>query len=255
MNKFLNWFKRETNETKIMLRSVPSLVVAFFILAIVSMGLLANKSIDLPVSWLALDCGIIISWVLFLLMDIITKHFGPKVCDRLCVIAVVVNLILCLFFFIASVIPGFWGASFLDDGTISSEVNAGLDSTFRSTWYVLMGSAIAFLVSAYFNNFLNWTIGKSFKKNPDGFLAFACRAYVSTILAQIVDNLIFAFIVSHVFFGWTVLQCFTCAIFGAFAELLCEILFSPIGYKISRKWKQQEVGKEYFAYISQNKEK
>jgi hypothetical protein len=28
-----------------------------------------------------------------------------------------------------------------------------------------------------------------------------------------------------------------------------EVLFSPIGYKITRKWKEDSVGKEYFDYI------
>lgn len=50
-------------ELKLLLRSVPSLTVTVFIVATISMNLLANKSINLPFSWLALDCGIIVSWI------------------------------------------------------------------------------------------------------------------------------------------------------------------------------------------------
>ena len=45
-------------------------------------------------------------------------------------------------------------------------------------------------------------------------------------------------------FHWTVLQCTTCALTGAVAELVMEIIFSPIGYRIVTKWKANAVGKE-----------
>ena len=49
-------------------------------------------------------------------------------------------------------------------------------------------------------------------------------------------------------FCWTVLQCATCALTGAVAELIMEILFSPIGYRITKTWRAQNVGREYFDY-------
>ena len=72
-------------------------------------------------------------------------------------------------------------------------------------------------------------------RNFRGFGGFALRSYVSTFLAQFADNLIFALLVSKLFFGWTLLQCFTCALTGAVAELLFEIFFSPLGYRMSRR--------------------
>ena len=74
----LNFIKKEWNEFCVLLKSVPVLVVVFFVLSVFSMNHLANKSIDIPVEWLALDCGIIVSWFAFFTMDILTKHFGPK---------------------------------------------------------------------------------------------------------------------------------------------------------------------------------
>ena len=56
---------------------------------------------------------------------------------------------------------------------------------------------------------------------------------------------------SHFFFGWTMLQCITCAITGMIVELLCEVIFSPIGYRVSRKWKTEQVGKTYFELVGQ----
>ena len=49
-------------------------------------------------------------------------------------------------------------------------------------------------------------------------------------------------------FHWTVLQCAMCALTGAVAELIMEILFSPIGYRMTQRWKQQSVGREYLEH-------
>ena len=72
------------------------------------------------------------------------------------------------------------------------------------------------------------------------------------------DNFIFSIIVFVFFapifwdgFHWTVLQCATCALTGAVAELIMEILFSPFGYQILTQWKDQKVGVEYLSHIKE----
>lgn len=239
--------KKEFNEFIVLLKSVPPFIFTMFVLSVFSMNLLANKSIDIPLDWLALDCGIIVSWITFMTMDVLTKHFGPKASCELSVFALIINLFVCLLFFIISVIPGVWGESYVgENGKILSEINNALNGTFGGTWYVVLGSATAFVSSMLVNNFVNFGIGKLFKKNPDGAGAFVCRTYVSTALGQFVDNFVFALIVSHFFFEWTILQCVTCALTGMLVELLFEIAFSPLGFKICKNWKRDNVGKEYF---------
>ena len=240
-------FSRVILEWKTLLRSVPALFLTLFAASVVLMNLLANKSINLPWDWLALDCGLIVSWISFLCMDIATKHFGARAATMLSITAAFVNLFACLIFFLASLIPGMWGEAYVD-GSESVIVNA-LDHTFGGTWYVLLGSTIAFVISAIINNLLNAAIGRIFHKNPDGFGAYACRSYISTAVGQFTDNLIFALLVSHSFFGWTMLQCITCAITGMVVELLCEVAFSPIGYKVSRRWKRDRVGEQYLKLV------
>ena len=58
--------------------------------------------------------------------------------------------------------------------------------------------------------------------------------------------LVFALVVSHTFFGWTLTQCFVCALTGMVAELLCEVIFSFFGYRICAKWKRRDLGRDYF---------
>ena len=111
------------------------------------MNLLANKTL-IQLDWIALDGGILISWLSFMCMDIITKHFGPKASNRISILAAGINLLTCLIFFVASIIP-----STADDYT-------AFDGIFGGTWFILLGSTIAFLASAVINNSINWTIGK-----------------------------------------------------------------------------------------------
>lgn len=233
----------EKTGMQILLRSIPATVVTLFVVSVVCMNLLANKTL-LQLDWIALDGGILISWLSFMCMDIITKHFGPKASNRISILAAMINLLTCLIFFVASAIPS-------NAGDYSA-----FDGIFGGTWFILLGSTLAFLFSAVINNTLNWLIGRSFRRDPDGKLAFAARTYISTFIGQFLDNFIFSIIVFMFFapvfwdgFHWTLIQCAMCALTGAVAELIMEIAFSPIGYRITKRWKADSVGKEYLDYI------
>ena len=245
--------KNYFNEYVLLMRNVPSIVLALFVCSIVGMNLLANKSIDTGgLSWLALDCGILLSWLSFLTMDILVRRFGPKAATQISITAILFNLLLCAVFFIASVISGTWGESYVEGS--EQIINTALNNTIGGTWYVLLGSTIACICSSIINNTLNWFIGTVLVHNKHSFSNYALRSYISTGIAQFFDNLIFSLIVSINFFGWTLLQCFTCALTGAIVELLCEVIFSPIGYKICNNWKNNNVGIEYLNYIDSVKE-
>ena len=240
--------REEVTEYKILLRSIPAPVVTLFVVSVICMNLLANKTL-LQLEWIALDGGILISWLSFMCMDIITKHFGPKASNNISVLAALINLLTCLIFFVASAIPS-------NAGDFSS-----FDSIFGGTWFILLASTVAFLTSAVINNRLNWLVGRFFRDDPDGKAAYAARTYISTFVGQFMDNFIFSVIVfvycAPIFwdgFHWTFLQCAMCALTGAVAELIMEILFSPIGYRISQNWKADAVGKPYLDYLERKKQ-
>ncbi|MBQ6455463.1 MAG: VUT family protein [Eggerthellaceae bacterium] len=219
------------SDFRYLLRNTPPLIVAMMILSIVGMNLLANKSIDTGLDWLALDCGILFSWMCFLSMDVLTRCFGPRATTLLSIVALVANWVVALIFFIASIIPGMWSASYVEGS--EAIINGSLDGMFSGTWFIILGSSVAFIVSAFINNYLNAAIGNRLADDT-GFGAFALRSYVSTFVAQVADNLVFAILVSQVFFGWSLLQCFTCALTGALMELLFEVVFSPLGYRMTQ---------------------
>lgn len=225
MKKLISRFRALTGQ-------VPPVLFSLTVLSVVGMNLLANKSINTGLDWLALDCGILFSWLTFLTMDVLTHCFGPRASTALSFTALAINLLMALIFFIASRIPGVWGESFVEGS--EGVINTALDNTFGGTWYIILGSSLAFSISALINNFLNYGIGKLLKSGLT-FGRFALRSYVSTFIAQFADNMIFALVVSRLFFGWSMLQCVTCSLTGAVFELLCEIFFSPIGYRISKR--------------------
>lgn len=230
---------------KILLRSVPAPTVTLFVVSVIVMNLMANKEL-ISTPYLALDCGFALSWVSFLCMDMICKRFGARASIEISLLALGANLAVCALLALLCMTPGMWGAYY---DTASTQVNDALNATIGGTWYVVLGSSCAMLCSSVVNSLSNQAIGALAKK--DTFGAFALRSYVSTGLAQFVDNLVFALMVSHVFFGWSMLQVLACSLTGAVAELLCEVLLSPVGYKVVRGWERENVGA---AYLRRQKE-
>ena len=136
MKKIEAWIKREKEETEILLRSIPVMVVTLFVVSVICMNLLANKTL-LQLDWIALEGGILISWLSFMCMDIITKHFGPKASNKISLLAAAINLLTCLIFFVASIIPS------------NASDYSTFNSIFGGTWFILLGSTVAFLSSAF----------------------------------------------------------------------------------------------------------
>ena len=232
----IRWVKGEIKLFSTLVRSVPKLVIVLFSFTVILMNLLSSFTVvNLP--YLALTGGVFVSWAAFLFMDIVSKHFGPKAANRVSLIALFANLIAVLIFFAISQI-----------GTVPQ-----LDMILHGQWSVLLASTIAFLVSALSNNGFNFLIGKAFKRNPDGKAAYVCRSYISTFLGQCIDNFLFgslAFIIlpnipDALQVHWTWAQASICAVTCALVELVMEAVFSPIGYRITRRWREKNVGQEY----------
>lgn len=243
MKKFI---KKEFNELMILLRSVPASIMTLFVLSVVLMNILANKELISVGNWLALDCGMLISWIAFFTMDLIARRFGSKASITLNIVAISINLFVALILAIIGAIPGNWSASYTENQLV---INEALDATISGTWFVLLGSTIAFISSGIIHAITNTLTRKIFNKNNGKH--YLITSYISTAVAQFVDNLIFALIVSLTFFGWNLTQCITCALTGMLMELIFEFIFGPIGYKIIKRWDKHNVGKEYIDYMGE----
>ena len=230
--------KNFISDTVLLLRSVPSPIVSLFVLSVVLMNLLANKTIYQR-GFLAVDGGIVVSWLAFLCMDIITKRFGARAATRVSLFALAVNLLAVGLFAAVSAIP-------------TETDYSAFNGIFGGSWFIVLSSSLAFITSALVNNSLNAAIGRRFEANPDSHAAYYTRSYVSTFIGQFVDNFVFASLVFMVFapiywggFSWTLPQCVSCSLIGAFMELFMEVVFSPIGYNVCRRWQREGVGIAY----------
>lgn len=232
MNKFKKWLAREHKETLVLLKEIPAIVMTLFVLSIVAMNLLASKLI-VDASWIALDAGIIVSWLSFLTMDMVVKRFGPKASIKLSIIASLLNIVVMIVFSVSALIPGDW---------MLNDYASGMN------WWVIGASTAAFIASGIANSVSNWAIERVFK-NKHSFKAYAVSSYASTMLGQFVDNLVFALVFTVPAFGIGVLPTFMFALTGAVVELICQIVFSPIGYKVAEKWRKENIGQEYIDLI------
>ena len=236
--------KNLMTQVKDALRAVPGMVTTIFILSVVMMNLLANKSVfNLP--WLASTAGIIVSWITFLCMDAICKRFGYKAATIVNTVGMIVNLLAAILFMLIVKIPGTWAASYSGSTPeIGSAINAGLDATFSSAWYIVLGSSAAMFLGGVVNSIMNHIIGVKLD-NQGTYKEFAIRSFISTAFGQFVDNFAFAMFVSFIFFGWTFKQVLVCSFMMMLLELLFEVVFSPIGYHLAKKWAREDVGIEY----------
>ncbi len=231
-----SWLSRESAMLAAMLRSIPRAVTILFILAVITMNFLARITlVSLP--WLALNAGILVSWLSFLLMDIVAKHYGARAANLLSLVAIAANLLCSLVCVIVGRIGNY----------------PALDMVVGGQWSILLASTIAYVVSALTNNYTNVAIGSRFRHNPDGVAAYAARSFISTFLSQIVDNFLFVFLAFWVFpflpgalpVRWSIQQCIGASVACAVFELLTEVIFSPIGYAVLKSWNARGVGKEY----------
>lgn len=245
MSKIKTIIVNEVKDYKLLLRNAPTVTMIFFVLSVVFMNIFAGKEL-VNINYLALDCGFLLSWMSFLCMDMLTKRYGAKAAIKLSFFAVAVNLICCGIFFVMSKVGNHW-SEFYSTGSELSD--AALNNTFGGTWYVLVGSMTAFAIAAIVNAIINVSIGKLVKRK--NFFEYAIRSYVSTAFGQFVDNFVFASLVSVVFFGWTWTQVVFCSLVGAGMELLSEVIFSPIGFKVCKKWEAEKVGNQYINVVEE----
>lgn len=222
---------------KALLRSVPASVTVIFCLGTVVMNLSAAKIIFN--AWnVAVTGGFILSWLPFLCMDTVAKRFGPRAAILLNILSAACNVFTVLFMALVAAIP-------------TKEPYTEFNYIFGAVWFICLSSTVAFIVSGIINSLLNSAIGKIFK-NKTSPIEFFTRSAISTFVGQALDNFIFIagvyVIFAPIFWGSQPLPILTCvgtAILGGLMELLCEVVLTPVGYRIVKNWEKNNVGEEY----------
>jgi uncharacterized PurR-regulated membrane protein YhhQ (DUF165 family) len=248
-------------------RSVPAIALTLIVLANVLMNLVAAKSIievpaNVPTSWftngsnkwIIQDAGILISWIGFLVGDLLVKAFGSKNAIRINIASLGISLFISfLLIGVANIqkIPGInanWSVAFGDNGLLpnAAELNAAVDGVIGNMWQVILGSAAATFVGILVNNITHGVLlNKMIKKHGDHYFGYFIAAGASTIFGQVIDNIVFALIIGTRFFGWSLFSVLMCSLLGGLVELVAEMLFTPLTYKISKNWEKNQIGKKW----------
>ncbi len=229
--------KSLVNDYKVLLRSVPASVTVIFCVGTVIMNLSAAKIIFN--AWnVAVTGGFILSWLPFLCMDTVAKRFGARAAILLNILSAACNVFTVLFMALVAAIP-------------TAEPYVEFNYIFGAVWFICLSSTVAFIASGVINSLLNAAIGKLFK-NKTSLVEFFTRSALSTFIGQALDNFIFIagvyVVFAPIFWGTQPLPILTCvgtAIVGGLMELLCEVVLSPVGYKIVKNWEKNNVGAEY----------
>lgn len=235
------------------LRAVPGLALALIVVANILMNVLANKSIiELKIPgtdsyWLIQDAGICLSWIGFLVGDLIVRNFGAKHAIRVNLTALIISLFVSLLLVLVGYIPGTWSPEFnYADPQIAKAVGDSINAVMGNVWYVILGSAIASACGLIINNIAQDRILKKISaKHGDHYWGYLLAGGLSTIFGQILDNFVFASLVSVHFFRWTRLTALMCSLDGALLELVVEMLFTPLTYRISKNWDKNHIGKKW----------
>lgn len=229
--------KSLVEDYKVLLRNVPALVTVVFVIGTFAMNAAAAKLVA-NVGVVACTGGIFLSWLPFLCMDTISKHFGARASILLNILSSVFNILITIFLAIVAAIP-------------TEQDYSAFNSVYSAVWFIVLSSNVAFILSGVVNSLLNVTIGKLFK-NRTSAKEFFARSAISTFVGQVVDNFLFMWLLYGVFapiyWGMESMSVWTClgtGVLGGLLELLCELILAPVGYKIVKKWERERIGQEY----------
>lgn len=151
---------------------------AFYFSGTILQNILAVKMIGTP-TFNFMDGGVIISWLVFACMDIITEVLGKKKAINYFTFSTILNLFFTGVYVIVILAPG------------TDEIMSGAISMVLGTnWRITLASVSAFWVGNYINASIMHAMRVN-SKNENKTSGFILRAVLSTLFGQLVDNFLF----------------------------------------------------------------
>lgn len=157
------------------------LSVVYVVIA-VTMNIFCMKSLSFGTSYILCDAGLLISWGVFLISNVIVEVWGEKECVKIVTFATVVTFIIMLIARMIVFIPT------LPEYEEQADAFARIFSNGPRT---IVSSVIAFWVGNVINAHIIIRIKNAIPKEKDNRAWFLFRAIFSTLLGQLVDNAIF----------------------------------------------------------------
>ena len=212
---------------KLTFQAAIVIILSIYMMGSLAQNLLAVKTFGSPTLAIATG-GTLISWIVFLAMDIITEVWGKKPAIRIFWLSAILNLVFTGIAWIAIVIPG----------TSPDFIDPQYATVLGTGWRIALGSIVAFVLGNYVNTYLMYSL-RIKSKDKRNSKSFAFRALLSTLLGQLVDNALFYLIafsplgITSVEHSWLFILEMTG--FVTAAETILEAFVVPLTAKIVHK--------------------
>ena len=141
-------------------KKVPSWLVAMSLITTLLMNILANKTLYSDSSFMSVDCGTTVSWVMFLVMDIVTQRYGGKSSFAVTIFDVVVTLFMSGIMCLVAIVP----ESSVSGWFQGEEGAQALNNLIGNNYLVVLTSLFAFVCASLVDIVSNITFGKWLNK-------------------------------------------------------------------------------------------
>lgn len=243
--------KKEWEETKVLFKCMPTIPFAFLVCCLIAMNFLANRGGAIgPV---AFDCGVIVSWVVFLASDMLVKRFGAKASIKINIAALALELVAVGLMALGTLLPFAMYGSTPEESAVFTQIFVA------APWPLFAGAAAALLANVI-NALISKAILLKFKNRTSG-KAYITASWISTAIGQFFDNSFFGLFFSMwqpwfpAFHTWKALiYIIPASAMGAIIELVGQMIFSPVGFKIAETWRRKGIGQEYVDMVKEAQE-
>lgn len=210
---------------KLQIKSNDGLIAlsALYCTVAVAMNWMCMKALSFGTSFIWMDGGLLISWVVFLTSTIITEVYGKEEAIKVSTVSAIISFVISTIAAIEVYIPTL--PEYAEQAYCFSQI-------FSNGPRTIISSVSAF----WLGNVIHVEIIDRLKQKAEarhpgskGMLAF--RSVVSTVIGQFCDNALFQYLafmplgISAYEMGW--MDIFTCVVTGTILETIVESFFIP----------------------------
>ncbi len=187
----------------------------------------------------ALNCGVLLWPIEFVMTDIVNEYYGPKIVRRISFIAIGLLLYAFVCFFVSIKLPpdtSFWTGSQQKSGV--PDMQSAFSNIFGQGMWIIAGSLTAFLCSQIIDVSIFHRI-----KRMTGEKHVWLRATGSTFISQLFDSFIVLFIAFKIGKDWSWQRVLAIGLINYSYKFVMAIVLTPLIYLVE-KWIDTYVGKE-----------
>ena len=210
---------------------------ALFIASLIACNLIANKfvKVDLGFYTFVLSAGVLPYPITFLVTDLLSEIFGKKETQKVVISGFIASIFVIGIIYLGAMFPA------IQDSKVSDEI---YDTTFKSTWRVILASMTAYLTA----QLIDVKVFHFWKKLTNGKMLWL-RNNGSTVFSQLIDSTL---VTTVIFIGILPAgQIATYILDAWFFKVLVALVDTPVFYFVTyliRNKFNLEVGEELPKY-------